>query len=302
MFLDRIFLRLTPGALALLSALAIAAQLQPETVSILVSATDKYDRVITNLKKEDIKIFEEGKARQITAFESADALPISIEVLVDTSGSTRNQSAAVPILAKLFLELTVRSGMDRAAVTSFGKTVTLVQPATDDLTQLSTSIDKIVMQDAAGLTPMISTLRDAANRLSGAPGRRIILLVSDGFDSSGDNWRRMIQTLQRNAVAVYPMYCFCSSNSPLQLSLENWGSGITLAKETGGTAYLPRAGGAQAIERDLRQIAREIASQRVVSFQPGSGKNSQALRSVRIEVANPELRGLKFKYRQRFQP
>lgn len=50
----------------------------------------------------------------------------------------------------------------------------------------------------------------------------------------------------------------------------------------------------------LRQIAREIGAQRVVSFQPGRRKDPQALRKIRIEVANPELKGLKFRYRQRY--
>jgi hypothetical protein len=73
-----------------------------------------------------------------------------------------------------------------------------------------------------------------------------------------------------------------------------------LAKATGGTPYLPSGGGAPVIERELRQIGREIAGQSLISFQPGRTKVSQSLRKIRVEAANPELKGLKFKYRQRF--
>jgi Ca-activated chloride channel family protein len=288
-----------------LPALAVSTQQSPPAdVSILLSARDKYDRVITNLKKEDIRIFEDGALRPITMFENADDLPISIEVLIDTSGSTKNQSAAVPVLAKLFLGVTMRKGKDMATVTSFGSSVSLVQSVTDDVTHLYSAIDKIVMQTATGRTPLYAAIRDAANRLAAVPGRRIVLVVSDGMDTSDASWKKMIETLQKNDVAVYPMYCFCNpvlpgEPTPLRFNLDTWGM-TELAKATGGTAYLPGTGGAQAIERDLRQIAREMAAQRVVSFQPGRYKNSQSLRKIRIEVANPDLKGLKFKYRERY--
>jgi VWFA-related protein len=290
------------------SALALSTQQSPPVdVSILLSATDKYDRVITNLKKEDIRIFDEGVLRPITRFESAADLPISMEVLVDTSGSTENQSAAVPVLAKLFIAMTIREGKDTAAITSFGNSVSLVQSATDDVTQLNSAIDRIVMQPAVGKTPLLSALTDGANRLAAAPGRKIVLLISDGLENSNRLIRPKDVTarLQKNEVAVYPVYCFCRQptspgDRPLRVTLETWGGMTDIAKATGGTAYLPGTGNAQAIERDFRQMAKEIAAQHVVSFQPGRLKNSQSLRKIRIEVANPELKGLKFKHRQRY--
>jgi VWFA-related protein len=306
MLFNRNLWRLTFVAVCVFSALAISAQQSPPVdVSVLLSATDKYDRVITNLTKDDVRIFEEGSLRRIDRFESADGLPISMEVLIDTSISTKNQSEAVPVLAKLFLEMTIRKGKDTATISSLGKSGRLVQSATDDIAQLHSAIDKISMGTAGGNSALSATVMDAANRLSAAPGRRIVLLVSVGMDSNS-RWKRMIETLQKHDVAVYPMYCFWDRPlppgefRPPKFSLESWGSMTELAKATGGIPYLPKNVDAQAAERDLRQIAREISSQRIVSFQPGSRKNSQTLRKIRIEVANPQLKGLKLKYRQRY--
>jgi Ca-activated chloride channel homolog len=295
-------------AAAILMAPPAPAQQPGDEVHILVSARDKYDRLITNLQKADIRVYEDGVLRPITRFEIAGGLPISMQVLIDTSGSVERQSAAVPIVAKLFLNLAMKKGRDVAAITSFGKTTTLVQSATDDVSQLEFAIDKIAMQTAIGPTHLVSSLIDAANRLKSSSGRRVVLLISDGMDTTldGPSWTEMLEMLQKNGVAVYPMYCFCQGKQrpgdpqELKFTLDTWGGMTLLAEETGGTAYLPAINSALAIERDLRQIEREMTAQRLLSFQPGRSKKSKSLHKIRIESANPELKGLKFKYRHRY--
>jgi Ca-activated chloride channel family protein len=298
---------LAVAAISAFSSFVLSAQqFTPADVSILLSAKDKYGRVITNLRKEDIRIIEDGSVRPITRFEKADDLPISIEVLVDTSASTKNQSAAVPVLAKAFLQLTIRKAKDTASITSFSRSASLVQAATDDVLQLDSAIDRIVMQPAVGTTALYSTIMDAAHRLVTAPGRRIVLVISDGGENSSNTTRgKLIETLQKNDVAVYAMYCFCTRNlAPgdfaVSFDIEAWGSMRRLTEPTGGTAYLPAVAVAPAVERDLRELAREMAAQKVVSFQPGRHKDSQRLQKIRVEGANPELKGLEFKYRRRY--
>jgi len=144
------FKEMTRIGLFFLIVIATAAAQAPEEASILISARDRYDRVITNLKKDDIQVLEDGKLRQVTSFESAGDLPVSMEVLIDTSGSTLYQAKIIPELAKQFLNVTIRRSKDMAAISSFGKTINLEQTATGDVDQLVNSIDRITMRTAVG--------------------------------------------------------------------------------------------------------------------------------------------------------
>lgn len=271
-----------------------AAQ-QPLTgdVSVLVSAMDKYGRIVSNLRKEDIQIFEDGVPRPITAVSNADPLPISVEVLIDESVSMRNQIVGQAPLIRQFLNFTIRKGRDNAAVTAFSTISSRHQDSTDDLANLHTAINKITAAVGTS-TPKNKTLLydavvEATNRLASATGRKVVLVVSDGFDnSSRTSHSKTIDTLQKADVAVYSISRYPPGTNTLRL----------LAEDTGGILCSPSTDGD--IERGLRQMAREMASQQVITFQPAVLKQPNKFRNIRIETTRPELKGLTFKHRRRY--
>src|SRR5262249_33612827 len=60
-------------------------------VPITVSVADRKGKFVTNLKREDFKVFEDDKVQTITNFSSESNLPLTIALLVDTSGSIRDK-------------------------------------------------------------------------------------------------------------------------------------------------------------------------------------------------------------------
>jgi VWFA-related protein len=291
-------------AVYVLSVETAATQQQTKEVAILFSATDKYDRVITRFRASDLKVFEDGKLRPIAKVEEAEDLPLFMEVLIDTSASMRDQPKNLPEMAKLFLRSVIRPGKDRASVASFAQSPAVEEFTTNDLSPLFAAIDRISQRPPYGKTALYQSVIDAAKRLGRSPGRRIILTVSDGIDNVNVRQRStMVESLQQNDVAIYAVCCYRRHNSILPtLEPTNGEPSIpwTIASETGGLAYFPTYPQNGDAERDFRLIARLIASQHMLHFQPDPSGRAKGLHKIRIESTTPDLKDANFRYRQRY--
>ena len=224
---------------------------------------------------------------------NADSIPISVEVLIDTSGSMKNFIARETPLARQFLNLTIRRGTDRAAVSAFGKMSMRQQDSTDELASLHSAINAITSAAAnssnKSLTSIYDAIVEAVNRLASAEGRKIVLVVTDGWENSSRmSSEKTIEALQKTDVAVYSISRYPLETNTMRL----------LAEDTGGITYSP--GKDQNIDRGLRQVAREMASQQILTFQPNAHKQPNKFHNIRIETTRPELKGVTFKYRRRY--
>jgi Ca-activated chloride channel family protein len=270
-----------------------ARQTQTHSVSVLVSATDRFGRIVSNLRKEDIRIFEDGVQRPIVAISKADSLPISIEVLIDVSGSVRRQIGTQAPLITEFLNLVIRTGKDSASVSAFAKKSVRQQDFTDDLSSLRTAVNAVTnaatTTETNTQTKLYDALADATVHLTDSKGRRAILLVTDGWDNSSRlSHKSTIDLLQKTGVAVYSVSRRLVDTNTVRL----------LAENSGGIAYT--SGNDQDIDRDLREMARQIASQCLLEFQPAARKQPGKFRKLRIETTRPELKGMRFQFARRY--
>ena len=286
------------GIVSLLSflpglTLTLIAQQAPVTpeMRLIISATDSYGRIVTALKKEDIRLREEGVPRSITALQSAEQLPLSIAVLIDNSLSTTGSSLTSGILAKRLLSLLIRPGTDSVSVFSFGKTITLELGPTYDFTALVAAIDKASAtpeKSRSRTTAIYDAVVAGANHLAASPGRRVILLFTDGYEGSSRTSRqRTTESLQRLDVALHVL---CSLTTELR----------GVAEQTGGSFSHPSAGITPTTDRDLRNMAREFTAQYVLTFTPALANPKQSFHKVQIDGVPTELKKINFKHRQKF--
>src|SRR5262245_26676315 len=151
-------------------------------VNILFTVADRKGKFVTNLKKEDFKVFEDERSQTITNFSSESNLPLTIALLVDTSGSIRDKLKFEEEAAIEFFYSTLQRGKDKALVISFDSGVDLLQDYTDDAEKLADKIRKI---RAGGGTSLYDAIYLAVNqKLAGQNGRRIVILITDGDDNS----------------------------------------------------------------------------------------------------------------------
>ncbi len=294
-------------------------RVETNLTSIFFTAADKHRRFISTLKKEEIRVLEDGVPQEIFTFQQNTDLPLSIAILIDTSASEERTLPDEKIAARAFLEAVMRPGRDEAAVVSFTGEVTLEQGFTGNLERLRRAVDRVEFIPPSGYigggvvvggTPPISdtnrmlagstAIWDAvwatANELlsdSAENTRRTIILLSDGEDSSSQvKMHDAIQQAQKADALIYAIgigdrYTFGV----------NEGAMNKIAAETGGRAYFPRN------EGDLReafiQIQRDLREQYLVAYSPSNKSRDGSYRRIQIEILSPELQKQKLKLNYR---
>ena len=108
-------------------------------VNLYATVRDKKKHIITGLKKEDFRVFENDQEQKLAFFSSEVSLPITMGLLIDTSRSEENRLPAEQEAATRFLNQVLRKG-DEAMVISFGADIDLLSDFTDDRAQLNRAI------------------------------------------------------------------------------------------------------------------------------------------------------------------
>jgi VWFA-related protein len=153
-----------------------------DLVNAVFTVADKKDKFIQGLKQEHFNVYEDGKLQSITNFSADTNLPLTIALLIDTSGSVRDRLRFEQEAAVEFFYSTLIRGKDRALVITFDSGVDLIQDYTDDPEKLATSIRTI---RAGGGTSLYDAVYLAASeKLASQSGRRIMVIITDGDDNS----------------------------------------------------------------------------------------------------------------------
>jgi Ca-activated chloride channel family protein len=274
--------------------------------TILMTATDKKGRLLTDLKSEDISVFEDGVEQQVSLFERETQRPLSLALVFDVSASQTRTLPDQKEVAGLFLRSVFRPATDRATIISFAGNVALQQPFTSDLARLDEAIAHVGENaPASRATRNAPAPTDAQTgappiRISGGTAiydalfltcfkvlmksqpnaRRAVILLSDGLDNDS-------RLSPRDAVngAAYANAVFYGIGIGGRLVNEE--ALRYVSEETGGHAFFP------ADEDELREafkrIERELRSQYLVAYTPTNKTRDGRRREVRIEIVNPLL-------------
>ncbi len=286
--------------------------------NIFFTAADKNKRFISDLKPEDIRIFEDGRPQEIFTFQQNIDLPLSIAILIDTSISEQYTLPEEKEAARAFLENVLRPQKDEAAVVSFTGETTLEQGFTGSIDRLRRAIDRVEFvppsgyigggvivngtppisgtnQSLAGSTAIWDAVWATSEELmvqSAEHSRRAIILLTDGDDTSSR--MKMHDAIERAQKADAFIYAI-GIGDRYQFNV-NEGDLRKIAERTGGRAYFPKH------ERDLRdaftQIQRDLREQYLVAYSPSNKSRDGSYRKIEIQVINPALKqDLKLNYR-----
>lgn len=158
-----------------------ALKLETYLVNLNVSATDRAGRAIPDLKKEDFSVYEDG-VLQRTSFFSPQRSPFNLVLLIDLSGSMKDEIDIIKETAMHFLD--VISSMDSVAMVTFSTDVVVVSQLTRDRDDLRDSIDYMLppvggtaFYDALGYT-LVETLRKVKGQ------RNAVIAITDGEDNA----------------------------------------------------------------------------------------------------------------------
>lgn len=294
-------------------------RIETNLTNIFFTAADKQKRFVSTLKREDIRVLEDGVPQEIFTFQRNVDLPLSLAILIDCSGSEERTLPDEKAAAQSFLESVMRPDRDEAAVISFTGEVTLEQGLTGNIARLRRAIDQVEFVPPSGYigggvvvggTPPISGTQQAlagstaiwdavwatSNELLSASAehtRRAIILLTDGQDTISQV--RMQEAINRSVKADALIYAI-GIGDRYQFGIDE-GSLKKLTGATGGRAYFPRN------ESELReafaQIEKELREQYLVAYSSSNKNRDGSYRRVILELISPQVRkdDLKLNYR-----
>jgi VWFA-related protein len=273
-------------------------RVQVNLVNLFATVRDKHKAIITGLTKDDFRVYEDGQLQEITNFSAESNLPITLGILIDTSGSEYYMLSALKEAASRFLTRVMRKG-DLAMVMTFDTDVDLLADFTDDHARLDRAINRaqisvpgsgtIIAQgplptSGTGGTDFYDAVYLAAHeKLSDEAGRKAIVVLSDCEDTGSKvSLQDAVETAQRTDTVVHI----------LMVAADGGDQGVAkkLTEETGGRLIYVRS--ERNLEQAFDEISEELRNQYTIGYTPTNKARDGAYRKIKVEMKNKDYSAL----------
>ena len=256
---------LVAGALLILASPAVPAEVprfasRADLVILSATAVDRHGRPVTGLRRDEFRVFEDGRPQHVEHFAEGRTAPARVLLLVDASGS---MNAALKTTSARMAVTQLLAGMDpgdEVALAGFDHRYWGLVPFTLDRERVRAALGDL---EPFGSTALHDALDHAAHDLASAgEGRRAVVVVTDGVDTASA--LRPDDVLARSRaldVPIYPLSVVSPVDDP---GSELFARGERPAVATVGTAVLARyallSGGASFTVSDLGGLQRAAAA------------------------------------------
>ena len=274
-----------------------------EVVQLFFNVKDKHGALIPNLNKTDFDLKEDGQAQVIKYFKAETDLPLTLGMLIDSSGSQQRVLDMEKEVGASFLESTLRKN-DEAFVISFDVDITLLQDFTNSISRLRHALNEAKINTGGvscsggpigpqGPIPCSSTgprgtaLYDAVylashDEFSHEVGRKAMILLTDGEDQGSKlKIRDAIEAAQKADAICYVLliadrgfYGFGGYSGDSEMR--------KLTEETGGR-MIQVGNKIEKLRQAFDQISQELRSQYNIGYVPTNTVRDGAFRKVEIK-------------------
>lgn len=264
-------------------------------VRLPVTVTEKGGKkpLVTGLKRSDFVVFEDGVQQEVTFFsDEKNNPPVYVGVLMDTSPSTAGKIKFSKESAKNFIYTVTRLRKDKAAFMTFDHEISLWQDFTDKLDLLDKAVDNV--KKTGSQTALYDAVWQFADeKLRNAPGRRVIVIITDGDDTfSRADLNDAIDIAQRTETTIFAISTkagFAGSVPGVEAgTVKDKGDKdlVRLCEETGGQAFF--TGDQLALERSFKKISEELRSQYIITYRPANQSYDGTTRKIEVRFADKQ--------------
>ena len=248
------------------------------TVHIYATVQGKDGRLVTNLTRDDFEVLDNNRPRPITVFDNTPQA-ITVAVMFDMSGSMAQQHPRIRAAAQALVDALWER--DRARIGSFGEEVAISPLLSSDKPTLRRIVNEELWP--GGATPLWHATEVAMGSLDAEPGRRVVLLFTDGNDSgvllSGSR-KRVVEHAERGGFMVYAVGL---EENGLHDDMRNF------AVDTGGGQFL--VGQQDDLGKTFVQVVEELHHQYVIGFSPETLDGKSHTLTVRARQSGMQVRG-----------
>ncbi|HXM20393.1 MAG TPA: VWA domain-containing protein [Terriglobales bacterium] len=289
---------------------AATLKVNVNVVQLFFNVKDKKGALIPSLTKDDFQIFEDGKPQIIKYFAAESNLPLTLGILIDSSGSQARVLDMEKQVGGDFLSQILRD-KDLAFVLSFDVQSELLQDFTSSVHALKEALNTARINTAGGSgggipglgggtvptigTPKGTVLYDAVylashDELAQQVGRKAMILLTDGEDQGSQlKIKDAIEAAQKSDSIVYVLLCadrgfyggFGGYSGDSEMK--------KLAQETGGRV-IEVGNKYDKLKEGFAQIANELRSQYNVGYSSTNAKLDGTFRKVEIHANNKDYK------------
>jgi VWFA-related protein len=256
-----------------------------DLVDVVFSATYKNGDPVRGLSADDFEVFEDKKAQKIEYFSDlsqSTAIPLTIALLIDTSGSVKDKLDFEKATALEFFKNVLRPNKDLALIIQFDSEVNLVQDFTQNQKDLLRALNSIRAGNSTALYDAIYLAAD--EKLKGEIGRKAMIVLTDGADTSSKiKEREAIDAAQKSDVLIYGIGVRGDEFGT------NFGVLKKFADETGGKFFSPRARFSE-IQTAFQSIGEELKGQYSLAYTSGNTKKDGSFRAIEIRCKTAGVR------------
>jgi VWFA-related protein len=269
---------------------------QVNLVNLFATVRDKNKRIVTDLKQDDFKVFEDNHEEKIAFFSKDMNLPITLGLLLDTSGSEQNMLGAIQDAGAQFLHRVLRKG-DEAMIMSFDSDVDLLADFTDDRSILDRAINRARInvpgggyiagnpgpvggQNITGTALYDAIYLACGEKLNGEAGRKAVVIVTDAEDEGSKvRLEDAIEAAQKTDTVIHILLVADRMFGGGRPDI-----GHKLADETGGRMIVVNS--EKKLEEAFDQISEELRSQYTLGYYPSNAAQDGRFRRIRVDVDN----------------
>ncbi|HXR79086.1 MAG TPA: VWA domain-containing protein [Bryobacteraceae bacterium] len=258
-------------------------------VRLLVTVRDQAtSAIVTNLGKDDFRVFDDTVEQTISVFERNTSLPLSIALLIDTSGSTNKDIAYETGSILKFLRTLKQAGNpdDALAVYSFNWQVKMDVGYTRNEQRAERAMRQL---HGEGGTSLYDAIYLVSSDLADRDGRHVMVVVTDGGDTTSyKKFEDAVKAAMRSEAVLYPIVVVpiendAGRNTGGEHALE------TMAHATGGRTFYPA--GAGQLDQAFTEILRELRTEYLLGYYPRLPMGiTNRYHAVRVTVRRPELK------------
>jgi len=255
-----------------------------DLISLNVTVTDARNRFITDLSREDFRVFEDGIHQELDVFSQED-LPLRMILLLDSSASMEEkmgfaQQAAIRFVGQM-------KDDDLTEVVEFGSKAHIIQPFTANAEELSKAI---LRTQAGGTTSLYNALYIALKDLSRRRSdirRQAIVVLSDGEDTSSlVSFDQVLELTKDTDVTIYTISLRREGARKGKYFSEAEHVLKKLAEETGGQWFFPDH--IDELESVYARIAKELKSQYSIGYFSNNTRRDGTWRRVVVQTTSEE--------------
>ncbi len=259
-------------------------KIRTEVVTMSVTVTDPYNRLVTGLDRQHFEVFEDKVKQGIEFFKDED-VPVSVGIIFDVSGSMKGKLDRAREALKAFIQTC--HDQDDFFLVGFNQRANLIAEFTDG----DSLTNKLTLINPTGQTALYDAAFLGIEKVKqGRHNKRAILLISDGQDNSSRYTYGELRKLLKEAnVQIYSIG-IVEMGGGAGSSLDMQGQGILeeVSQTTGGKAFFPRS--AAELEDATTRIALELRHQYSIGYIPTNENRDGKWRKISVKVNPP--RGL----------